>query len=78
MKKRSFRNKRFPVVTGDFKRSSHTGRNLLDKWRCVEVAIKPQGVAVRDSKNKTKGTLFFNHDEWKAFIAGVKDSEFDT
>jgi hypothetical protein len=76
--------KKFPVKDEQFKTSSHTGRNVkgngvedADKWYCVEVAITPQGVAVRDTKNRDEGILFFNHNEWDAFIKGVKGGEFD-
>ena len=51
-------------------RSSGTGQ-------CVEVAIQPDGVAVRDTKNRDAGHLEFTRDEWKAFIGGAKDGEFD-
>ena len=44
--------------------------------KCVLVAVKPEGVAVRDSKDETKTTLFFTHDEWEAFKNGIKDGEF--
>jgi hypothetical protein len=39
--------------------------------------MKPAGVALRDSKDPKRSTLFFNHTEWKAFIEGVKLGEFD-
>lgn len=45
--------------------------------QCVEVAIQPDGVAVRDTKNRDAGHLEFTRDEWKAFIGGAKDGEFD-
>jgi len=46
---------------------------------CVEVASLPEGgLAVRDSKNREEGpSLVFTLSEWRAFIAGVKDGEFD-
>lgn len=66
----------FPVQDEDFKKSSKTLR-CLNKDYCVEVAVKPQGVAVRDSKNRQGGTLFFNTGEWAAFVKGVQDGEFD-
>jgi hypothetical protein len=45
---------------------------------CVEVADNLPGViAVRDSKNPTGPALIFTLDEWKAFVGGVKDGEFD-
>lgn len=44
---------------------------------CVEVAFTGLGVAVRDSKNPHEATLLFTGAEWDAFVAGVKDGEFD-
>ena len=45
---------------------------------CVEVAYLADGsVAVRDSKDAAKPAHVFNHEEWSAFIAGVKGGEFD-
>jgi hypothetical protein len=34
-------------------------------------------VGVRDTKDEKSPTLSFTHDEWRAFIQGVKNSEFD-
>jgi hypothetical protein len=45
---------------------------------CVEVAPLPHGgVALRDSKNPDGGTLRYTHHEWTAFLAGVRNDEFD-
>lgn len=66
-------NKTFAVKDGDFKVSSWTGKHV----HCVQVAVKPEGVAVHDDKDKSKTTLFFNHGEWNAFLKGVKAGEFD-
>ena len=44
---------------------------------CVEVAFVDGAIAVRDSKNPTGPALVYTHDEWDAFIGGVKDGEFD-
>jgi Domain of unknown function (DUF397) len=45
---------------------------------CVEVAtLGPDGVALRDSKNPSKGAHVFDAKEWAAFITGVKAGEFD-
>ena len=45
---------------------------------CVEVAHLAGGnVAVRDSKNEHKAAHVFDREEWSAFIAGVKNGEFD-
>ena len=64
---------KFPVLDEDFGKSSWSKNNPKT---CVLVANKAEGVALRDSKDPTKRTLFFTHDEWKAFVAGVKDDEF--
>ncbi len=54
----------------------HNEFSRIITW-CVSVAKTSQGVAVRDTKDKTKKTLFFKPDEWRAFVKGVKNGEFD-
>jgi Domain of unknown function (DUF397) len=45
---------------------------------CVEVANLSEGqIGVRDSKNPEGPVLRFTHDEWHAFIGGVRNGEFD-
>jgi hypothetical protein len=46
---------------------------------CVEVGQLPGGaVAVRDTKDRERSTsLVFTPEEWTAFVAGVKNGEFD-
>ncbi|GAA0557477.1 hypothetical protein GCM10010172_45580 [Paractinoplanes ferrugineus] len=45
----------------------------------VEVALLPDGGwAVRDSREPGGPVLFFTPAEVRAFVAGVKDGEFDT
>ena len=44
---------------------------------CVEVAILDNGIAVRDSKNRTGPALMFTEAEWTAFVDSAKDGEFD-
>ncbi len=44
---------------------------------CVAVKIDAGGVQVRNNLDPMKNTLTFTHDEWKAFIAGAKEGEFD-
>lgn len=46
---------------------------------CVEVADLPDGGrTVRDTKDRGNGpVLLFTRAEWQAFVAGVKDGEFD-
>jgi hypothetical protein len=45
---------------------------------CVEVAKNLPGVVgVRDSKDRSGPALTFTPEQWAAFLAGVKDGEFD-
>ena len=44
----------------------------------METAFLPDGdVAVRDSKDRDGPVLRYTPREWRAFIAGVKDGEFE-
>ena len=45
---------------------------------CVEVALNlPDVVAVRDTKDRDGAVLTFTRAQWWAFIAAVRDGEFD-
>jgi hypothetical protein len=45
---------------------------------CVEVASLPGGeIGVRDSKDVEGAVLRFTSDEWRAFLGGVRNGEFD-
>lgn len=44
---------------------------------CVEVAHLADGVAIRDSKNTDLPAHVFDREEWVAFLAGVRNGEFD-
>jgi len=59
-----------------FTRSSYTHPGGIIT-RCVEVSINENAVLVRDSKNPELKPLQFTQDEWKAFVLGVKNNEFD-
>jgi hypothetical protein len=56
-----------------WRKSSYSG----DQGNCVEVITASGGMAVRDSKDPDGPVLRFTDSEWRAFIAGVKDGEFD-
>ena len=45
--------------------------------RCVAVKITADAVMVRDTKDKNDTTLTFNHNEWNAFLDGVRKNEFN-
>ena len=47
-----------------------------DSCACVEVAHVAGGFAVRDSTQPGAG-LSFSAAEWKAFVAGVRNGDFD-
>jgi hypothetical protein len=45
---------------------------------CVEVAALPSGdIALRDAKDPSLPAHVFNRAEWAAFVAGVRNGEFD-
>jgi Domain of unknown function (DUF397) len=45
---------------------------------CIEVAALPDGgIGVRDSKDPDGPSLTFTPDEWRAFLGGVRNGEFD-
>jgi hypothetical protein len=53
-------------------RSNGNGGN-----NCVQVAFLDTGVAVRDSKDEAGPALLFTPAEWRAFVAGAADGEFN-
>jgi Domain of unknown function (DUF397) len=44
---------------------------------CVEVAFLDGQVAVRNSRHADGPSLVFTGDEWRAFLCGARDGEFD-
>lgn len=46
---------------------------------CVEVAVLTEGngVAVRDSKDPNGPVLHYTDAEWRAFLHGARNGEFD-
>ena len=64
------------MIDDDFKKSS---MSHLPPWSplCVEVKRTTTNVLVRDSKDRDGTLLTFTRDEWHAFVAGVKNREFD-
>lgn len=54
--------------------------NNTERWRtssfteqgnCVEVAFVPGAAAIRDTKNRTGGTLTFPESSWRALTRAV-------
>jgi hypothetical protein len=61
------------ISTGEFRKSTFSGNG-----GCVEVRRLGNGsVAVRDSKDPRKPAHEFTPQEWVAFLAGVRNGEFD-
>ena len=61
------------ISTRTYTKSSHSGMS-----GCVEVRLLADGsIGVRDSKDITQPALVFTPPEWTAFLAGVRDGEFD-
>jgi len=57
-----------------WRKSSYSG----EQTNCVEFRTTPNGeVEVRNSNRIEAGSLKFTPSEWRAFIAGAKDGEFD-
>jgi hypothetical protein len=57
-----------------FRKSSFSG---AVNPACVEVGFAITEVLLRDSKDPRGPVLRFTPDEWAAFVAGVKNGQFD-
>jgi hypothetical protein len=44
---------------------------------CLEVAIDADAVRVRHSLDRSGAILAFTHAEWRAFLSGARNGEFD-
>jgi hypothetical protein len=55
----------------EWRKSSHSTAS----GDCVEVAVQPQAVAVRDSKNTSGPTLAFPVSGWDAFRADLHSKQ---
>jgi predicted secreted Zn-dependent protease len=49
-----------------------------ESGNCVEVAVVAEAVLVRQSRDPSGPTLTFTKGEWAAFLAGVRNEEFDS
>jgi hypothetical protein len=63
-----------PITEAQWRRSFKCGSH----GSCVEIAKLPEGVAVRDGKAGEEGpVLRFTHEEWDAFVTGIRAGDFD-
>jgi Domain of unknown function (DUF397) len=60
------------TMTSEWRRAS-----LCQASGCVEVAMGPDRIAVRDSKHESGPVLVYDRGEWQTFITAVKAGEFD-
>jgi Domain of unknown function (DUF397) len=61
------------TIMPEWRKSTRSGSN----GQCVEVRTHDGAIQLRDSKNPTGPVLVFTPDEWRAFIDGAKQGEFD-
>ncbi|SDX03335.1 protein of unknown function [Saccharopolyspora shandongensis] len=52
-----------------WRKSSYSGQS----GSCVEVALVPEVVAVRDTKDRDGAVLMFPRRQWAAFLSGLRD-----
>jgi predicted secreted Zn-dependent protease len=56
----------------EWRKSSRCGSDA-----CVEVAIHNEKAYVRSSNDAVGAYLVFDAEEWRSFLAGVRNHEFD-
>ena len=63
-----------PALDGTWRKSTASNND----GACVEVRLAGGQVQVRDTKALGRGPILgFDPVEWSAFVAGVRDGEFD-
>lgn len=70
-----------PIDPRKFFQDARFGKSKGSMWLkepfCVEVAHKDHLIGVRDSKNPDGPVLAYTEDEWRVFLTGVRNGEFD-
>ena len=44
---------------------------------CIQVAADDRAVLIANSRKRRGPVLSYTYDEWRAFVAGVKQGDFD-
>ena len=57
----------------EWRKSTRSG----NQSNCVMVRSSDRTVQVKDSKDPEGPVLTFTHDEWRTFVRGAADGEFD-
>jgi hypothetical protein len=60
------------TVADDWHKSRASGSG-----NCVEVRFASDHVELRDTKDRQGAFLQFSHNEWRAFLTGVHNGEFE-
>jgi hypothetical protein len=58
-----------------WRKSSFSGAN--GGSGCVEVAVRPDGIAVRDTKDRARPPHVHAAPAWREFLAAVRAGEFE-
>ena len=70
-----------PTVSNEghnpFEKDGFTVPSTTHKCCCVAVRRANGDVDVRDTKNPDSPTLTFSYEEWRTFLTGVRNNEFD-
>jgi hypothetical protein len=48
-----------------------------DGGSCIRVAPHEGMIVIGDTKNPDGPVLFYSHDEWLAFVKGIRQGDFD-
>ena len=54
-----------------------TSSRTADKGQCVEVALTPEQVGVRDTKDRSGGHFTVTAAQWSAFVDRIKAGDHD-
>jgi hypothetical protein len=55
----------------------HTGKQC-DTGACVEIGTLGESVLIRSSADPAGPVVKLSREEWRAFVAGLKDGDFDS